>query len=794
MVAGHAAPLVRELRPAARSLGPTLVDGAALAPDLRRLFLDLDRVTTVARTALPSLTHIVNASHPVFRVLVPTLRQALPIVQYLGLYKEEVVTTLANLAASTQGSERTSAGGPALHYIRALVPFTSEGLVVSDKRYGTNRHNPYLLPLGLLKLNHGGLDSFDCSNTGNPSPRRGGAALQGAEAAPLPGPADRLPACSEGTLTMELNTMKLALLIWMLAIGCLATAPPASSAAPPPKLPPATFKSVSRDVLIPMDDGVKLGATIALPSSDGQTPLPGKFPVVVGMTPYGRSGVCGCYAPDFWATRGMVGAVVDVRGTGGSGGTLADNFFSPRESRDSAEAIDYLGSQPYSTGKVGMAGGSYLGITQLLAAENRPRHLTAIAPQVPISDLYREGFAHGGIPSLFFDGQYVAVQGAPGAAGVNTDPYLLQQTLQAKLGQSPVGTTAFDYLERPNDDRFYRDRSPITRAARIKVPALIIGGWRDGLSPRGATEMYRALAGRRHVETRLYMDPCTHKGCGPPFAPLTNPPGQEDISAVVWEFLSKYLKGSATPPRARVHYYLQGKNAFMDANRWPPAGTRFKRFALGAGSLRPPGSPASAGSAQYVSDPAAGFSMAFNKYGTVALTPYVPLDQRLEGASGLTFRTPTATRPLDLVGPSALHLVAASSATDTDWYAKLSDVAPDGSESIIEEGALRASQRALDPRKSRPERPYHTHTNPQPIEPNRFYRYAIEIWPTAYRIAPGHQLQMRLTSVDVPTHLPGTIRVDRNHPQDAHIDLLPPAINTVRFAGSYLTLPVARSR
>jgi virulence factor Mce-like protein len=170
IVAGHAAPLVRELRPAARSLGPTLVDGAALAPDLRRLFLDLDRVTTVARTALPSLTRVVNAAHPVFRVLVPTLRQALPIVQYLGLYREEVVTTLANLSASTQASERVSAGGPALHYLRALVPFTTEGLAVSDKRYGTNRHNPYLLPLGLLKLGNGGLESFDCSNTGNPSP------------------------------------------------------------------------------------------------------------------------------------------------------------------------------------------------------------------------------------------------------------------------------------------------------------------------------------------------------------------------------------------------------------------------------------------------------------------------------------------------------------------------------------------------------------------------------------------------------------------------------------------------
>ncbi len=566
---------------------------------------------------------------------------------------------------------------------------------------------------------------------------------------------------------------------------------PAAASSPPPKLPDPTYQSVSREVLVTMDDGVQIAGTVALPSADGSTPLPGRFPVVVGMTPYSRNGVCGCYAPSFWATRGMVGAVFDVRGTGGSGGNLQDNFFSPREARDSRAVIEYLGTQPYSNGKVGMAGGSYVGITQFLAAEQQPPHLAAIAPQVPISDLYREGFAHGGIPSLVFDGQYIAVQGAPGEAGANDDPYLLQATLEAKLGQSPPGTIAFDYLERPNDDQFYRDRSPITHVDRITVPTLIVGGWRDGLSPRGAPEMYAPLARRRGVETRLYMDPCTHKGCGPPFAPLTDPPGQEDISAVVFEFLAKHLEGANTPARPPVHYYLQGANGFVDADSWPPPGTRFERFGLGPGSLREPGaSGPPAGTAQYVTDPAAGFSMAFNKYGTVAASPYIPTDQRLEGANGLTFRTPVLDRPVDLVGPSALHLVASSTATDTDWYAKLADVAPDGSESIIEEGALRASQRALDPAKSRPERPYHTHVDPQPIEPNRFYDYDIEIWPTAYRLAPGHQLQMRLTSVDVPTHLPGWIRFDRSHPQDAQVQLLSPAINTVRFDGSYLTLPV----
>ncbi len=587
--------------------------------------------------------------------------------------------------------------------------------------------------------------------------------------------------------------MKLLLVVVAVTIGLPVST--AIAAAPSPELPAPTYKSVSKEMLIPMDDGVRLAATVAFPSQDGQTPLSEKFPVVLAMTPYGRNGVCGCFAPDFFATRGMIGAVVDVRGTGGSEGNLEGNVFSPREHRDGFNLVEYFGTQPYSTGKVGMAGGSYVGITQYLAAEQQPPHLAAIVPSVALGDVYRDAFTHGGVPNLSFDAQYVAVQGAPGAIGTNTDPYLLEETLSAKLGQSPPGTIAFDYLARPNDDQFYRDRSPIYRAGQIEVPVLIIGGWHDGLL-RGAPEMYQRLAQRRGVETRLYMTPCTHKGCGPPFAPFTNPPGVEDVSAVTFEFLQRYLQGATTPERPPVEYYLQGRNQYASADLWPPSKTKFDQLALGPRSMTPAAdsvlSTQGEGFGQYVTDPVAGFSMAFDQYGTVAATPYVPTDQRLEGPQGLTFRTSVLTRPLTVVGPIGLHLVAASTASDTDWHAKLADVGPDGSESIITEGALRASHRALDRALSTSARPYHTHTDPQPIEPNRLYEYDIEIWPTAYELAPGHQLQLRLTSTDLPTHLPGSIRFDRDHPQDARIDLLPPAMNTVLYKGSYLVLPVAK--
>ena len=162
-----AAPVVSQLRPAARSLAPTLVDAEALAPQLQGLFGDLDRVITLSRTALPGLTRVLDSAGPAMHVLVPTLQQAYPVVQYLGVYKQEIVSAIANMAASTQASVRPSAGAAPLHYVRVAVPFTAEGAVVSARRFGTNRHNPYFLPMALLKLSSG-LESFDCQNAGNP--------------------------------------------------------------------------------------------------------------------------------------------------------------------------------------------------------------------------------------------------------------------------------------------------------------------------------------------------------------------------------------------------------------------------------------------------------------------------------------------------------------------------------------------------------------------------------------------------------------------------------------------------
>ena len=164
----EARPVVRALRPAGRSLGEALVSSRALAPDLRGLFSDLDRVIAVSPRAVPALTRIVRGSHPLVGTLAFALRDLLPVVDYLGLYKQEMVTQLANVAASTQPTETTRDGVPR-HYLRTAIPFTPEGFVLANQRFGTNRHNPYFAPHALDKLATG-LEAIDCRNTGNVSP------------------------------------------------------------------------------------------------------------------------------------------------------------------------------------------------------------------------------------------------------------------------------------------------------------------------------------------------------------------------------------------------------------------------------------------------------------------------------------------------------------------------------------------------------------------------------------------------------------------------------------------------
>jgi hypothetical protein len=547
------------------------------------------------------------------------------------------------------------------------------------------------------------------------------------------------------------------------AVAALAWSAQAAADAMPPQTYPDTY---SEQQYIYMDDGVGLAATISFPSDNGNAPAPGKFPVVLELTPYGRDGECGCDTASDFTTRGFVFAVVDTRGTGDSQGNLDGNYFSPREAEDGYELVQYLGSQPWSNGKVGMAGGSYLGIDQLKTAELDPSHLAAIAPNEALADIYNDAAYPGGIFSLSFDSQYLAVQPAAGTADPETDPSMIPGSLAAVVDQATGQSIAFAYLENAYDDSFYQLRSPITEVSKIKVPVFIEDGWRDAFEA-GDIRMYQALENRPGVQTLLHVDPCTHKGCGAPFAPTDNPPDSDNTEAEEMVFFDHYLMGKQVPAFPNVRLYLQQADKYIDTTAWPPPESKFEKYYIGPSTISATAPKASSGT--YFTNPSA--------------SPYVPVDQRTEDEQGITWRTGTLTKPLTLAGPIAVHLVASSTATNTDWFLKISDVAPDGSESIVSEGQLRASLRQLAPG-STAEEPLETLVDPQPLTPGKFYDFKIAIAPTGYVFEAGHRLQLRITSSNIPNSLPGTLQVDDSDPAASTFQPLSPANNTVRYGGA----------
>jgi virulence factor Mce-like protein len=165
----EARPLVRDLRPGARALSPALRDATVLAPQAEALFGDVDRLVSVSREGVPATTRIVRAAHPLFKLLPPTLQEAQPVVEYLGIYKEDIVAQLSGFSAALNATAPAQSTGEQLHYLRALVPFLPEGLAVYDQRIGSNRHNAYAKPGWLRELPQG-LQSFSCTHTANPGP------------------------------------------------------------------------------------------------------------------------------------------------------------------------------------------------------------------------------------------------------------------------------------------------------------------------------------------------------------------------------------------------------------------------------------------------------------------------------------------------------------------------------------------------------------------------------------------------------------------------------------------------
>jgi phospholipid/cholesterol/gamma-HCH transport system substrate-binding protein len=165
--AADAAPVVHALAPAAGRVEPVLRDTIGLVPSLRAALREASPLITAARPGLPAATRTVRAAPALMRELEPAARDLRPLAGFLGLYRRELVQSWMNVAAATQATVQNPGAAKALHYLRVLIPVTSEAFMTQGERFASNRHNPYLAPGALAKLATG-LEALDCANTANP--------------------------------------------------------------------------------------------------------------------------------------------------------------------------------------------------------------------------------------------------------------------------------------------------------------------------------------------------------------------------------------------------------------------------------------------------------------------------------------------------------------------------------------------------------------------------------------------------------------------------------------------------
>jgi len=518
-----------------------------------------------------------------------------------------------------------------------------------------------------------------------------------------------------------------------IALGAMATLPissaPAAADARPGWLDyerPATYEPVQTSVKVPVRDGTMIACQLWRPGRNGAV-APGRFPVVVSeFTPYASTHQSGTEAlkdspawiltwvtehAEYFASRGYVVAVCDVRGTGGSGGDFT-SWFRAIEAQDNYELIEWLARQPWSTGRIGQGGLSYASLTSQRVAALKPPHLEAIVPEVAPGNIY-EWVYPGGIRST---------QGAAWAAAVGA----------LSLGRVDSAQIARRFAAHPRYDDYWRQIDITDNLDQIGVPTLMVGGWQD-LFTNGTVESFTGRSSR----TWLLMHPGQHiPAFEEPHAPV--PIGAE---LAWWDHWPMQLP-NAPLPSARVTSFelpVAGGAGWQELSAWPPSDARFRRMYLNA-DRNLSEHPGPEGTSTYHVNPFDGPARSW--LFDYAVYPEDPAaDQGVADRQRLTFTTGPLTADAVLAGTPRVHLRAALSAPDGYFVVKIEDVASDGRVVAITDGYLKASHRD-------------GHDHEVSITPGEFNDYVVAISPTHWRFAEGHQIRIAITSGDVPLLFP----------------------------------------
>jgi putative CocE/NonD family hydrolase len=510
-----------------------------------------------------------------------------------------------------------------------------------------------------------------------------------------------------------------------------------------------------------MRDGVTLYADVYRPAEEGP------FPVILMRLPYDKTSAENiAYSdPSWYARHGFIVVIQDVRGR-----DMSEGEFIPflHEAEDGYDTIEWAARLPGANGRVGMYGFSYAGATQLMPATLRPPSLVTVCPALTASQYYEGWTYNQGALALAFTMSWATQLGSGDARRARDDDAL--RTLSATFGsiagwnwflpldQFPPLSGQFggyfrDWLAHPTYDDYWRRWSIDEDYSRLTVPALHVGGWYD-IFIAGTVRNFRGLregAGSpvARAGQKLLIGPWMHM----PWAPTSLSPENAEPTVVdnmQLRWFDQFLKGEETGVLdSPVSVFVMGEEIWRDFSDWPPPESRpmqwylhsegraNSRFGDGTLSLEAPGEEPPD---RYTYDPLypqpsiGGHSCCF---GIVA--PMGPADQRAaeEFNSVLVYTSEPLEQPIELMGDVVVTLYAATTATDTDWTARLCEVHPDGRSINLQEGILRARYRE-------------SLSEPSLIEPDRIYRYDIPLGPLGVRIAAGNRLRLTVSSSDFP--------------------------------------------
>ena len=563
------------------------------------------------------------------------------------------------------------------------------------------------------------------------------------------------------------------------AAAAPAAATPVGGWTPRPADYPGTVTRT--DLAIPMSDGTVLRGDLVLPAGvDGQA-VRGRFPVIVTITAYNKSvqasagGLAGT-PPAYLVQRGYAQLTVDARGTGSSEGTWA--AFGKRENRDSAEVVEWAHSRrrPWSDGRVGMAGPSYMGINQIFAAAQHPAGLKAIFPQVPAGDVYRDVVASGGQIDVGFIPLWLGLVTGAGVvppAVTQSDPEsgfsaLLDHLYGAATFTAPLLLDAVLGGDAAYDGPFYRERSPIEVIHRVDVPTFLVSGEFD-LFQRGTPLLFEDLRSRG-VPTRMITGPWDHlqasAGDGVEDA------GHGTLAELQLRWFDRYVRGLPDPRLGRdlppLTYYEQGSGQWRGSRSVVRSGAHAASYRL-SGSAGLTRGDAEDGTADVYPVPVAGLcTRSANQWtaglpGTVLADLPCFHDNAANDRTGAVFETEPLTAPLRIQGPINARLFTSSVGGDGMLSVSVSDVAPDGTVTRLTGGWQVISLRQLDRSRSRYLdgrliQPYHpfTRASQHALASGQVAPVDVEVFPTAARIAPGHRVRLAVQAFDVP-HLAPTL-------------------------------------